>query len=88
MPDLVGVCVFVLYVFMRSLWADLLAHTVDAIGPQQVDGLLHQVGAAAVEHPEAQVLQELGLGGGSVQLPGGAETVLSSAEGGTDGGRE
>lgn len=66
--------------------ADLLAHAVDAIGPQQVDRLLHQVGAATVEHPEAQVLQELGLSGGGIQLPGGTKTVLGSAEG-RDGGR-
>lgn len=57
----------------------LFAHAVDAIGPQQVHGLLHQVRPSTVEHPEAQVLQELGLGGGSIQLPGGAETVLCSA---------
>lgn len=60
---------------------DLFAHAVNAIRPQQVHGLLDQVGPAAVEHPEAQVLQELGLCGGCVQLPGGAETILGSADG-------
>lgn len=60
---------------------DLFAHAVDAVGPQQVHGLLDQVRPAAVEHPEAQVLQELGLGGGGVQLPGGTETILGSADG-------
>lgn len=59
---------------------DLFAHAVDAIGPQQVDGLLDQVRPPAVEHPEAQVLQELGLRGGCVQLPGGAEAILRSAD--------
>lgn len=64
------------------VWAaDLFAHAVDAVGSQQVDGLLDQVGASAVEHPESQVLQELGLCGGGVQLPGGAETILRSADG-------
>lgn len=65
---------------MRSV-SDLLAHAVDAVRPQQVHGLLDQVGSATVEHPEAQVLQELGLCGGRVQLPGCAETVLGSAGG-------
>lgn len=60
---------------------DLLAHAVDAIRPQQVHSLLHQVGPPAVEHPEAQILQELGLGGRCVQLSGGAETILGSAGG-------
>ena len=61
--------------------SDLFAHAVDAVGPQQVHGLLHQVRPAAVEHPEAEVLQELGLGGGGVELPGGTETILGPAEG-------
>lgn len=60
---------------------DLLAHAVDAVRTQQVHGLLDQVGSAAVEHPEAQVLQELGLRGGRVQLPGGTKTVLGSVGG-------
>lgn len=61
--------------------ADLFAHAVNAVGPQQVHGLLDQVRPAAVEHPEAQVLQELGLRGGCVQLSGGTEAVLRSADG-------
>lgn len=59
----------------------LFAHAVNPVGPQQVDGLLDQIRPAAVEHPEAQILQELGLGGGCVQLPGGAETIFGSADG-------
>lgn len=60
---------------------DLFAHAVDAIRPQQVHGLLDQVRPSAVEHPEAQILQELGLCGGCVQLSGGTETILRSADG-------
>lgn len=60
---------------------DLFAHAVNAIRPQQVHGLLDQVSPAAVEHPEAQILQELGLCGGGVQLSGGAEAVLGPADG-------
>ena len=59
----------------------LFAHAVDAVRPQQVYGLLDQVSPAAVEHPEAQILQELGLCGGGVQLPGGAEAVFSPVDG-------
>lgn len=59
---------------------DLLAHAVYAIRPQQVHGLLDQVRPSAVEHPEAQILQELGFRGGGVQLPGGTETILRSAD--------
>lgn len=60
---------------------DLFAHAVDAVGPEQVHGLLDQVRPAAVEHPEAEILQELGLRGGGVQLPGGTETILRPADG-------
>lgn len=60
---------------------DLFAHAVNAIRPQQVHGLLDQVRPSAVEHPEAQILQELGLCGGCVQLSGGTETILRSADG-------
>lgn len=59
---------------------DLLAHAVNAIGPQQVHSLLDQVRPTAVEHPEAQILQELGLCGGCVQLSGGTEAILGSAD--------
>lgn len=59
---------------------DLFAHAVNAIRPQQVHRLLDQVSPAAVEHPEAQVLQELGLCGGGIQLPGSAETIFSPAD--------
>lgn len=58
--------------------SDLLARAVDAVGSQQVDGLLHQVRAAAAEHAEAQVLQELCFSGGSIQSPGGADAVIRS----------
>ena len=61
--------------------SDLFAHAVYAIRPQQVDGLLDQVRSSTVEHPEAEILQELGLRGGCIKLPGGAETVLGSADG-------
>lgn len=60
---------------------DLFAHAVNAIGPQQVHGLLDQVRPSAVEHPEAQILQELGLCGGGIQLSRGTETILRSADG-------
>lgn len=60
---------------------DLFAHAVNAIRPQQVHGLLDQVGPSTVEHPEAQILQELGFRGGCVQLSGGTETILGSADG-------
>lgn len=58
--------------------SDLLARAVDAVGSQQVDGLLHQVGAPAAEHAEAQVLQELCFSGGSIQSPRGADAVIRS----------
>ena len=60
---------------------DLFAHAVNTIRPQQVHGLLDQVRPSAVQHPEAQILQELGLCGGRIQLPGGTETILGSADG-------
>lgn len=60
---------------------NLFTHAVDAIGPQEVHGLLDQVRPAAVEHPEAQVLQKLGLRGGCIQLSCGTETILCSADG-------
>lgn len=58
----------------------LLAHAVNAIGPQQVDGLFDKVCPSTVEHPEAQILQELGLCGGCIQLPCGTETIFSSVD--------
>lgn len=61
--------------------SDLFAHAVNAIGSQKVHGLLDQVRPSAVEHPEAQILQELGFRRGCVQLSGGTETILGSADG-------
>lgn len=61
--------------------SNLFAHAVNAVGPQQIDGLFDQVRPAAVEHPETQILQELGLRGGCIQLPCGAETIFGSADG-------
>lgn len=60
---------------------DLFAHAVNAIRAQQVHSLLDQVCPPAVQHPETQILQELGLRGGGVQLSGGTETILGSADG-------
>lgn len=59
---------------------DLFAHAVNAIRTQQVHGLLDQIRPPAVQHPEAEILQELGLRGGCVQLSGGTETILGSAD--------
>lgn len=61
--------------------SNLLTHAVDAIRAQQVDSLLHQVGAATAQHPEAQVLQELRFGGGGIQSPRGTDTVVRSKVG-------
>lgn len=59
----------------------LFAHGVDAIRPQEGHCLFHQVCPSTVEHPETQVLFELGFNGHSVQLPGGTEAVVCPAEG-------
>lgn len=54
----------------------LFAHGVDSIGPQQRHCLLHQVGPSTVQHPEAQVLLELGFDGHCVQLPRSTKAVV------------
>lgn len=46
--------------------------------------MLNQIRPAAVEHPETQVLLELGLGGNCIQLPRGTETVVDPAGGETN----
>lgn len=61
--------------------SNLLTHAVDAIRAQQVDSLLHQVGAAAAQHTEAQVLQEFRFGGGGIQSPRCTDTVIRSKVG-------
>lgn len=61
--------------------SNLLTHAVDAIRAQQVDSLLHQVGAATAQHTEAQVLQEFRFGGGGIQSPRGTDTVIRSKVG-------
>lgn len=47
----------------------LFTLAVDAFRSEQIDGLLYQVRASTVEHPEPQILQKLCLSGRSVQLP-------------------
>lgn len=64
----------------RPMSSDLLTHAVDAVRPQYVDSLLHQVRASTAEHTEAQVLQELRLSGGSIQFSRGTKAVVRSAE--------
>lgn len=61
--------------------SNLLTHAVDAIRPQQVDSLLHQVSAATAQHTEAQVLQEFRFSGGGIQSPRGTDTVIRSKVG-------
>lgn len=56
--------------------AHLVVHAVDAIGAQQLDGLTDEVGAAAVQHAEAQVQLELVGGSFGVQALEGAEAAL------------
>lgn len=68
---------------MRADWY-LFAHGVDPVGPQQRHCLLHQVGPSTVQHPEAQVLLELGFSGHCVQLPRSAKAVVCP-EGARDG---
>ena len=72
-------CLPLHYLKRHVAWvSNLLTHAVDPIRPEQVDRLLHQVRAAAAEHTEAQVLQELCLSGGGIQFPRGAEAVIRS----------
>lgn len=59
----------------------LFAHGVDSVGPQQRHRLLHQVGPSTVEHPEAQVLLELGFNGHGVQLPRSTKAVVRPERG-------
>lgn len=75
----VNVCVCVsacVCVFVCVCLTNLFAQAVDAVRPQQIDSLFHQVGPATVEHTEAQVLEELSLRGGCIQLAGSTETVI------------
>ena len=62
--------------------AYLVIHGIDPIGTQQIDGLANQVGASAVEHPEAQVQLELICGGFGIQTPEGAKAALWPRRGG------
>ena len=59
----------------------LFAHGVDPIRPQERHRLLHQVRPPTVQHPETQVLLELGFDGHCVQLPRSEKAVISPKEG-------
>lgn len=59
----------------------LFAHGVDPIRPQKRHCLLHQVCPPTVQHPETQVLFELGFDGHRVQLPRSEKAVVGPKEG-------
>lgn len=58
----------------------LVIHAVDTVWPKQLDGLANQVGAAAIEHAEAQVQLELICGGFGIQPPEGTKAALGPTE--------